>query len=63
MAAKRDRQVGGLTPLSFRTSPQGGESSLGIRFLLVGNKPAVKRVAELTGAGLGMSKDFVDGLQ
>jgi ribosomal protein L7/L12 len=33
-------------------------------FLLVGNKPAaVKRVAELTGAGLRMSKDFVDGLQ
>jgi ribosomal protein L7/L12 len=33
-------------------------------FLLVGNKPAaVKRVAELTGAGLRMSKDFVDSLQ
>ena len=33
-------------------------------FLLVGNKPAaVKRVAELTDAGLRMSKDFVDGLQ
>jgi len=33
-------------------------------FLLVGNKPAaVKRVAELTGAGLRMSKEFVDGLQ
>ncbi len=33
-------------------------------FLLVGNKfAAVKRVAELTGAGLRMSKDFVDGLQ
>ena len=33
-------------------------------FLLVGNKPAaVKRVDELTGAGLRMSKDFVDGLQ
>jgi ribosomal protein L7/L12 len=33
-------------------------------FLLVGNKPAaVKRVAELTGAGLRMSKDFVDGLK
>ena len=33
-------------------------------FLLVGNKPAaVKRVVELTGAGLRMSKDFVDGLQ
>ena len=33
-------------------------------FLLVGNKPAaVKRVAELTGAGLRMSKDFVDGLE
>jgi len=33
-------------------------------FLLVGNKPAaVKRVAELTGAGLRVSKDFVDGLQ
>ena len=33
-------------------------------FLLVGNKPAaVKRVAELTGAGLRMSKDYVDGLQ
>jgi ribosomal protein L7/L12 len=33
-------------------------------FLLVGNKPAaVKRVAELTGAGLRMSKDFVDTLQ
>jgi ribosomal protein L7/L12 len=32
--------------------------------LLVGNKPAaVKRVAELTGAGLRMSKDYVDGLQ
>jgi len=30
----------------------------------IGNKPAaVKRVAELTGAGLRMSKDFVDGLQ
>ncbi|HKY56346.1 MAG TPA: hypothetical protein VJM08_18660 [Anaerolineales bacterium] len=33
-------------------------------FLLVGNKPAaVKRVAELTGAGLRMSKDFIDSLQ
>ncbi len=33
-------------------------------FLLVGNKPAaVKRVAELTGAGLRVSKDFVDSLQ
>ena len=32
--------------------------------LLVGNKvAAVKRVAELTGAGLRMSKDYVDGLQ
>jgi len=32
-------------------------------FLLVRNKPAaVKRVAELTGAGLRMSKDYVDGL-
>lgn len=33
-------------------------------FLLVGNRPAaIKRVAELTGAGLRMSKDFVDRLQ
>ena len=33
-------------------------------FLLVGNKPAaVKRVAELTGAGLRLSKDFVDDLR
>jgi hypothetical protein len=33
-------------------------------FLLVGNKPAaVKRVAGLTGAGLRMSKDFIDSLQ
>ena len=33
-------------------------------FLLVRNKPAaVKRVAELTGAGLRLSKDYVDGLQ
>ena len=33
-------------------------------FLLVGNKPAaVKRVLELTGAGLRMSKDYVDNLQ
>ena len=33
-------------------------------FLLVGNKPAaVKRVVELTGAGLRVSKEFVDGLQ
>ena len=33
-------------------------------FLLVANKPAaVKRVAELTGAGLRLSKDYVDGLQ
>jgi ribosomal protein L7/L12 len=33
-------------------------------FLLVGNKPAtVKRVVELTGAGLRTSKDYVDGLQ
>jgi ribosomal protein L7/L12 len=32
-------------------------------FLLVGNKPAaVKRAAELTGAGLRMSKDYVDVL-
>ncbi len=32
--------------------------------LLVGNKPtAVKRVAELTGAGLRVSKDYVDHLQ
>jgi ribosomal protein L7/L12 len=32
--------------------------------LLVGNKPAaVKRVCELTGVGLRMSKDFVDSLQ
>ncbi len=32
--------------------------------LLVNNKPAaVKRVAELTGAGLRASKDFVDSLQ
>jgi ribosomal protein L7/L12 len=36
-----------------------------LKFLLLsGNKPAaVKKVAELTGAGLRMSKDFVDGLQ
>jgi len=33
-------------------------------FLLVGNKPAaVKRVVELTGAGLRKSKDYVDGLK
>ena len=33
-------------------------------FLLVGNKPAaVKRVCELTGVGLRISKDFVDSLQ
>lgn len=33
-------------------------------FLLVGNKPAaVKRVCELTGVGLRVSKDFVDALQ
>jgi ribosomal protein L7/L12 len=33
-------------------------------FLLTGNKAAaVKRVVELTGATLRMSKDFVDGLQ
>lgn len=33
-------------------------------FLLAGNKPAaVKRVAELTGAGLRMSKDYVDALK
>jgi hypothetical protein len=33
-------------------------------FLLIGNKPAaVKRIAELTDAGLRMSKDYVDGLQ
>jgi hypothetical protein len=33
-------------------------------FLLVGNKPAaVKRVAELTGAGLRVSKDYVDNLK
>ena len=32
-------------------------------FLAVGNKPAaVKRVADLTGAGLRMSKDYVDAL-
>lgn len=32
--------------------------------LLTGNKvAAVKRVVELTDAGLRMSKDFVDGLQ
>lgn len=32
--------------------------------LLAGNKAgAVKRVAELTGAGLRMSKDYVDSLQ
>jgi hypothetical protein len=32
--------------------------------LLTGNKPAaVKRVAELTGAGLRLSKDYVDSLQ
>jgi ribosomal protein L7/L12 len=32
-------------------------------FLLVGNKPAaVKKVADLTGAGLRASKDYVDGL-
>ncbi len=33
-------------------------------FLLAGNKhAAVKRVADLTGVTLRMSKDFVDGLQ
>jgi ribosomal protein L7/L12 len=33
-------------------------------FLLAGNKPAaVKRVCELTGVGLRISKDFVDTLQ
>ena len=32
--------------------------------LLVGRKPeALKRVAELTGAGLRISKDYVDSLQ
>jgi hypothetical protein len=32
--------------------------------LLVGRKPeAVKRVTELTGAGLRVSKDYIDGLQ
>ncbi len=32
--------------------------------LFTGNKPAaVKRVAELTGAGLRLSKDYVDDLQ
>ena len=36
-----------------------------LKFLIVaGNKvEAVKRVAELTGAGLRVSKDFVDSLQ
>ena len=33
-------------------------------FLLVGNnRAAVKRVCELTGVGLRVSKDFVDSLQ
>ena len=33
-------------------------------FLLVGNKPAaIKRVCELTGVGLRISKDYVDGLK
>ena len=33
-------------------------------FLLVDNKPAaVKRVAELTGTGLRISKDYIDDLQ
>jgi hypothetical protein len=32
--------------------------------LLVGRKPeALKRVTELTGAGLRVSKDYLDGLQ
>jgi hypothetical protein len=36
-----------------------------LKFLmLVGRKPeALKRVAELTGAGLRISKDYIDGLQ
>jgi ribosomal protein L7/L12 len=41
------------------------EVVIDLKFLVVaGNKvEAVKRVAELTGAGLRISKDFVDSLQ
>jgi ribosomal protein L7/L12 len=41
------------------------EVVIDLKFLIVaGNKvEAVKRVAELTGAGLRVSKDFVDSLQ
>ena len=63
---KTRKKVMPLYPVDKKTGkielPDGVVAELKF-FLLVGNKPAaVKRVCELTGAGLRVSKNFVDGL-
>ena len=64
---KNRKQITPLYPVNKKTGkielPEDVIADLKF-FVLVGNKPAaVKRVAELTGAGLRLSKDFVDSLQ
>jgi hypothetical protein len=64
--AKYRKKVKPLFPYDAQTNvirlPQHIEEEL--RHLVLTGKPveAVKRVAELTGAGLRVSKDYVDGL-
>jgi ribosomal protein L7/L12 len=64
---KTRKKVAPLYPVNKKTGKikLPDEVIADLKFLLlVGNKPAaVKRVCELTGVGLRVSKDFVDSLQ
>jgi ribosomal protein L7/L12 len=64
---KHRKKIKPLYPFDKKTNtihlPE--EVVIDLKFLIVTGKKveAVKRVAELTGAGLRISKDFVDSLQ
>ena len=64
---KTRKKVDPLYPINRKTGKIELPDDLvaDLKFLmLVGRKPeALKRVAELTGAGLRISKDYIDGLQ
>ena len=64
---KHRKKIRPLYPYDKKTNTihLPGKIVADLKFLiLAGNKvEALKRVAELTGAGLRMSKDYVDGLQ
>jgi len=64
---KHRKKINPLYPINKKTGKieLPDDIVVDLKFLmLVGRKPeALKRVTELTGAGLRISKDYIDGLQ